>query len=60
MLQPRVRDVRHREDMKNMPDNDLEGLVKSQIDELIRQEPQVAIDAAKRLGWSVAPPPAGP
>ena len=49
------RDVRQREEMKNMPDDDLEGLVKSQINELIRQEPQLAVDAAQKLGWTVIP-----
>ena len=46
---------RNREALKNLPDEDLQALVKSQVTDVIRQDPQLAIDAAESLGWTVTP-----
>ena len=43
------------EALKELPDDDLEALVKSQIVETIQSEPQLAIDAVKQLGWTLVP-----
>lgn len=48
-------DERNREALKHLPDDDLQGLVHSQLKAAIQQDPQLAIDAAKRLGWSLTP-----
>ena len=49
---------RNREALKGLPDEDLQALVKSQVADVIRQDPRLAIDAAKTLGWTVEPPTA--
>jgi hypothetical protein len=51
----REEDERNRELLKDMPDDDLEELVHGQVTEAIRQDPQLAIDAAERLGWKLTP-----
>ncbi len=51
----REEDDRNRESLKNLPDDDLEELVHSQIKEAIHQDPQLAIDAAESLGWKLTP-----
>lgn len=48
-------DARHREQLKDMPNDDLETLVNSQIVEAIQREPQLAINAARKLGWEIVP-----
>lgn len=51
----REEDERKRESLKDLPDDDLEELVHSQIKEAIHQDPQLAIDAAESLGWKLTP-----
>ena len=48
-------DERNRQALKDLPDDDLEALVKNQVTDVIRQNPQLAIDAAKALGWKLTP-----
>ena len=51
----REQDERNRDALKDLPDEDLQALVKSQVTDVIRQDPQLAVDAAKSLGWSLTP-----
>jgi hypothetical protein len=47
---------RNREALKDLPDEDLQALVKSQVTDVIRQDPQLAVDAMEQAGWTCEPP----
>lgn len=44
-----------RQELRDMPEDELEALVRRHVAELIQDDPQLAVDAAERLGWRLTP-----
>ncbi|MEO2019928.1 MAG: hypothetical protein ABGZ53_36805 [Fuerstiella sp.] len=49
-------DERHRKALVGVSDDELEAVVRSQVAEMIQQNPKLAVDAAEKLGWKLTPP----